>query len=181
MLPLVSHINEFKRLKSILKPLAEQMMTDKGFTPKNALKWGTMIELPRAALTSGDIANDAEFFSFGTNDLTQMTFGFSRDDVEGKFLIKYLDEIEPAIMRDNPFEHLDPNGVGRLVELSTKEGRQTRPNLKVGVCGETGGDPQSILLYHKYGLNYVSCSPFRVPVARVAAAHAAILEERGEL
>ncbi len=181
MLPLVSHVNEFIRLKNILKPMAERMMEESNFSPKNALKWGTMIEIPRAALTSGDIAEHAEFFSFGTNDLTQMTFGFSRDDVEGKFLIKYLDEIEPAIMVDNPFEHLDPNGVGRLVEISTKEGRETRPKLKVGVCGETGGDPPSILLYHKYGLNYVSCSPFRVPVARVAAAHAAILEERGEL
>jgi pyruvate,orthophosphate dikinase len=181
MLPLVSHVNEYTRLISILQPLAEEMMEQHSFTPNNPIKWGTMIEIPRAALTSGVIAKHAEFFSFGTNDLTQMTYGFSRDDVEGKFLIKYLDEIDPAIMVDNPFEHLDPQGVGRLVEISTREGRETRPDLKVGVCGETGGDPDSIMLYHKYGLNYVSCSPFRVPVARVAAAHAAILEERGEL
>ncbi|UYP45226.1 Phosphoenolpyruvate synthase [Candidatus Lokiarchaeum ossiferum] len=181
MLPLVSHVNEFTRLVSILKPLASEIMASANFTPKNTIKWGTMIEIPRAALTSNEIAKHAEFFSFGTNDLTQMTYGFSRDDVESKFLMKYIDEIEPPIMKDNPFEHLDPNGVGKLVAISVKDGRSTRPNLKVGVCGETGGDPDSILLYHKYGLNYVSCSPFRVPVARVAAAHAAILDEQGKL
>ncbi|WP_371805831.1 pyruvate, phosphate dikinase [Candidatus Lokiarchaeum ossiferum] len=181
MLPLVSHVNEFTRLVSILKPLASEIMASANFTPKNTIKWGTMIEIPRAALTSDEIAKHAEFFSFGTNDLTQMTYGFSRDDVESKFLMKYIDEIEPPIMKDNPFEHLDPNGVGKLVAISVKDGRSTRPNLKVGVCGETGGDPDSILLYHKYGLNYVSCSPFRVPVARVAAAHAAILDEQGKL
>ena len=181
MLPLVSHVNEYIRLTSILKPLASEIMAKANFTEKNAIKWGTMIEIPRAALTSDEIAKHAEFFSFGTNDLTQMTYGFSRDDVESKFLMKYIDEIEPPIMKDNPFEHLDPNGVGKLVDISVKDGRSTRPNLKVGVCGETGGDPDSILLYHKYGLNYVSCSPFRVPVARVAAAHAAILDEQGKL
>ncbi len=140
-----------------------------------------MIEILRVALSADKIAEQAEFFSFETNFLTQMTYGFSRDDVESKFLMKYIDEIDPPIMKDNPFEHLDPVGVGRLVSIATKEGRKTRPNLKVGVCGENGGDLESFLLYHKYGLNYVSCSPFRVHVARVAAAHAAILDERGKL
>ncbi len=181
MLPLVAHVNEYTRLTSILKPLAVSIMDGAKFVPKNAIMWGTMIEIPRAALTSDEIAKHAEFFSFGTNDLTQMTYGFSRDDVESKFLMKYIDEIEPPLMTDNPFEHLDPDGVGKLVDISVKDGRSSRPNLKVGVCGETGGDPDSILLYHKYGLNYVSCSPFRVPVARVAAAHAAILDEQGKL
>jgi pyruvate,orthophosphate dikinase len=181
MLPLVSHVNEYIRLETILKPIAAEIMQKANFTPKNAIMWGTMIEIPRAALTSGEIAKHAEFFSFGTNDLTQMTYGFSRDDVESKFLVKYIDEITPAIMKENPFETLDPDGVGRLVEISVKEGRETRPNLEVGVCGETGGDPDSILLYHRYGLDYISCSPFRVPVARVAAAHAAILAKQGKL
>jgi len=181
MLPLVSHVNEYIRLEAILKPIAAEIMQKANFSPKNAIMWGTMIEIPRAALTSGEIAKYAEFFSFGTNDLTQMTYGFSRDDVESKFLVKYIDEITPAIMKDNPFETLDPDGVGRLVEISVKEGRETKPNLEVGVCGETGGDPDSILLYQRYGLDYISCSPFRVPVARVAAAHAAILAKQGKL
>ncbi|MCP4760941.1 MAG: pyruvate, phosphate dikinase [archaeon] len=182
MLPLISHVNEYIRLIKILKPLASEILGD--HKPKNGIKWGTMIEIPRACLTADIIAHEAEFFSFGTNDLTQMTFGFSRDDVEGKFLTKYTDEIDPPIMKDNPFEHLDETGVGRLIKMTVDEGRKGRAeshngeHLKVGICGETGGDPQSIMFLHKVGLDYVSCSPFRVPVARVAAAHAAIIEKQ---
>jgi pyruvate,orthophosphate dikinase len=184
MLPLVSHVNEYKRLIGILKPLAEETLKSLKCTPKNAIKWGTMIEIPRACLTAEAIGKEAEFFSFGTNDLTQMTFGFSRDDVEGKFLMKYIDEINPPIMKDNPFEHLDIDGVGKLIDMTVKDGRKGRADahkgahLKVGICGEVGGDPMSIEFLQKVGLDYVSCSPFRVPVARVAAAHAAILAQK---
>jgi pyruvate,orthophosphate dikinase len=136
-----------------------------------AYKFGTMIEVPRAALVAGDLAKRAEFFSFGTNDLTQTTFGYSRDDAEGKFLLQYVDM---GVLPENPFQTLDRSGVGRLVELATREGRATRPDLKVGICGEHGGDPDSIAFCHKAGLNYVSCSPFRVPVARLAAAQAVL-------
>jgi len=135
---------------------------------------GTMIELPRAALTAHEIARVAQFFSFGTNDLTQTTFGFSRDDV-GKFLPKY---IEMGILKDDPFQVLDQEGVGDLVRIGVERGRRTRPDLKVGICGEHGGDPESVKFCHRIGLNYVSCSPYRVPVARLAAAQAAIEEER---
>ena len=135
---------------------------------------GTMIEIPRAALLADEIAKDAEFFSFGTNDLTQMTFGFSRDDA-GKFLPAYY---ENKIFEEDPFKTLDQNGVGKLVEMAVKLGRSTRSDLHVGVCGETGGDPKSIEFYHKVGLDYVSCSPFRVPVARLAAAQANIRNPR---
>ena len=134
-----------------------------------------MIEVPRAALTAGEIAQVAEFFSFGTNDLTQTTFGFSRDDAEGKFLHHYLAE---KILPENPFVTLDAAGVGRLIELAVAEGRRTRPDLKVGICGEHGGDPASIAFCHRAGLDYVSCSPFRVLIARLAAGRAAV-EERG--
>ena len=137
---------------------------------------GTMIEIPRAALTADQIATEAEFFSFGTNDLTQMTFGFSRDDA-GKFLGAYYDN---KIFESDPFARLDTDGVGKLVQMAAKLGRQTRPNLKLGICGEHGGDPSSVMFCHKVGLNYVSCSPFRVPIARLAAAHAAILEKMGK-
>jgi pyruvate,orthophosphate dikinase len=136
-------------------------------------KFGTMIELPRAALVAGQIARDAEFFSFGTNDLTQTTFGFSRDDAEGKFIVRYL---EQKILKANPFETIDPDGVGRLMGIAVEEGRATRPDLEVGICGEHGGDPESIRLCHKLGLDYVSCSPYRVPVARLAAAQAVTAE-----
>jgi len=181
MLPLVSHENEFTRLLKILQPHAEKILN--GYKPKNHVLWGTMIEIPRACVVADIIAKDAEFFSFGTNDLTQMTFGFSRDDVEGKFLAEYIDEIDPPIMKDNPFEHLDVDGVGKLMEMAIVEGRRGRreshnQHLKIGICGETGGDPQSIMFLHQIGLDYVSCSPFRVPVARVAAAHAAIKMEK---
>jgi pyruvate, orthophosphate dikinase len=132
---------------------------------------GTMIETPRAALRAGEIAEVADFFSFGTNDLTQMTFGFSRDDVEGRMMSAYL---EQGLLKRNPFETIDKDGVGELVQIATDRGRATRPDLKVGVCGEHGGDPESIALFEKVGLDYVSCSPFRVPIARLAAAQAVL-------
>jgi pyruvate,orthophosphate dikinase len=132
---------------------------------------GTMIEVPRACLTADEIAEHADFFSFGTNDLTQMTFGFSRDDVEGRMMSAYL---ELGLLKRNPFETIDPTGVGELVREGVKRGRSTKPNLKVGVCGEHGGDPESIDLFHSAGLDYVSCSPFRVPIARLSAAQAVL-------
>jgi len=135
---------------------------------------GTMIELPRAALTADEIAAEAQFFSFGTNDLTQTTFGLSRDDA-GRFLPQY---VEQGIIPDDPFQTLDTGGVGKLVEMAARLGRQARPDLKLGICGEHGGDPRSIEFFHQAGLNYVSCSPYRVPIARLAAAHAALNDER---
>jgi pyruvate,orthophosphate dikinase len=131
---------------------------------------GTMIELPRAALTAGAIAEAAEFFSFGTNDLTQTTYGLSRDDA-GRFLPAYL---QNGIFADDPFQVLDKDGVGRLISFAVHDGREARPKLKIGICGEHGGEPRSVKLCHEMGLDYVSCSPFRVPIARLAAAHAAI-------
>ncbi len=146
-----------------------------------AYKFGTMIELPRAALTADQIAPVAEFFSFGTNDLTQTTFGFSRDDAEGKFLLKYVDGLtEPGIegkvkiLPVNPFQTLDRDGVGQLVRMAVEKGRQANPHLELGICGEHGGDPDSVEFFHMVGLDYVSCSPYRVPVARLAAAQAAL-------
>ena len=133
---------------------------------------GTMIEVPRAALTADEIAEEAEFFSFGTNDLTQMTFGFSRDDT-GKLIKEYVDK---GILSDDPFQTIDQDGVGLLVQMAVEKGRQTRPNIKLGICGEHGGDPRSIEFCHRTGLDYVSCSPYRVPIARIAAAQAAIKE-----
>jgi len=132
---------------------------------------GTMIELPRAALTAGEIAEAAEFFSFGTNDLTQTTWGFSRDDVEASFFSAYLDK---GVFGVSPFETLDRDGVGRLVKIATDEGRAARPGIKLGICGEHGGDPDSVHFFHEAGLDYVSCSPFRIPVARLEAGRAAI-------
>jgi pyruvate,orthophosphate dikinase len=134
-------------------------------------KFGTMIEIPRAALTANEIARYAEFFSFGTNDLTQTTFGISRDDAESGFLMEYL---EKGILPENPFASIDEDGVGKLMEMGVRLGRRARRGLEVGICGEHGGDPQSIWFCHKIGLNYVSCSPFRVPIARLAAAQAAL-------
>ena len=139
--------------------------------------FGTMIEIPRAALTADEVAEYAEFFSFGTNDLTQMTFGYSRDDAEGKFLAKY---VEDKILPSNPFETLDTKGVGQFMEIALSKALPVRPNLKRGICGEHGGDPNSVKFCHKIGLNYVSCSPFRVPQARLAAAQAAIEEKKGK-
>ncbi|HKF37667.1 MAG TPA: putative PEP-binding protein, partial [Ktedonobacteraceae bacterium] len=146
-----------------------------------AYKFGTMIELPRAALTADQIATVADFFSFGTNDLTQTTFGISRDDAEGKFLLKYVDGLEEPGLKErvkilpvNPFQTLDRDGVGQLVRMAVEKGRKANPHLEVGICGEHGGDPDSIEFCNEVGLDYVSCSPFRVPVARLAAAQAAL-------
>jgi len=171
MIPLVGHVNELQRTREKLEAVAKQVVTEqKADIP---YKFGTMIEIPRAALTAGEIAKHAEFFSFGTNDLTQTTFGFSRDDAEGKFLLKYVEE---KILPANPFETLDLTGVGRLMRMAVEEGRKARPDLEIGICGEHGGDPASIHFCHGLGLNYVSCSPYRVPVARLAAAQAAMAQ-----
>src|SRR6184192_3261707 len=169
MIPLAGTVAELRTVHAELKPVAEAVQKEAGI--RVPYKFGTMIEIPRAALTAGEIAQEAEFFSFGTNDLTQTTFGFSRDDAERAFIVRYL---EQKILPRNPFETIDVAGVGRLMEIAVKEGRKTRRGLEVGICGEHGGDPDSIHLCHKLGLNYVSCSPFRVPVARLAAAQAAI-------
>lgn len=169
MIPLVGHVNELKNQRTILEAEAKKVMDEQGV--QVPYKFGTMIEIPRAALTAGEIAQYAEFFSFGTNDLTQTTFGYSRDDAEGKFLLKY---VEDKILPENPFQVLDRQGVGRLMQLAVQEGRKARPALEVGICGEHGGDPSSIEFCHQIGNNYVSCSPFRVPVARLAAAQAAL-------
>ena len=169
MIPLIGHINELKTAKATLISVAEQVMQEKGI--KLEYKFGTMIEIPRAALTAKEVATEAEFFSYGTNDLTQMTFGYSRDDAEGKFLKNY---VEQKILPWNPFVTLDFNGVGRLIEMSINEGREVNSRLVGGICGEHGGDPDSVKYAHKIGLNYVSCSPYRVPQARLAAAQAVI-------
>ena len=174
MIPLVGSKKELAFVKSIVDETAKKVFEEQGMTLEYHV--GTMIEIPRAAVTADEIAEEAEFFSFGTNDLTQMTFGFSRDDA-GKFLGAYYDN---KIFESDPFARLDTDGVGTLVQMAAKLGRQTRPNLKLGICGEHGGDPSSVMFCHKVGLNYVSCSPFRVPIARLAAAHAAILEKMGK-
>jgi pyruvate,orthophosphate dikinase len=169
MIPLISHVNELKRQREVLEAEARQVMSEQGI--EIHYMFGTMIEIPRAALTADEIARYAEFFSFGTNDLTQTTFGISRDDAEAGFLVRYLHE---GILEENPFATLDRNGVGRIMRLAVEGGRATRPDLEVGICGEHGGDPRSIALCHELGLDYVSCSPFRVPIARLAAAQAAL-------
>ena len=174
MIPLVGSKKELAFVKSIVDATAKKVFEEQGMTLEYHV--GTMIEIPRAAVTADEIAEEAEFFSFGTNDLTQMTFGFSRDDA-CKFLGSYYDN---KIFESDPFARLDTDGVGKLVQMAAKLGRQTRPNLKLGICGEHGGDPSSVMFCHKVGLNYVSCSPFRVPIARLAAAHAAILEKMGK-
>jgi pyruvate,orthophosphate dikinase len=174
MIPLAGTVAELRAVHAELKPVAEQVQKEAGV--RVPYKFGTMIEIPRAALTAGEIAEEAEFFSFGTNDLTQTTFGFSRDDAERAFIVRYL---ENKILPRNPFETIDAAGVGKLMEWAVQNGRKTRKDLEVGICGEHGGDPDSIHLCHKLGLNYVSCSPFRVPVARLAAAQAAIGEGAG--
>ncbi|HMX43270.1 MAG TPA: pyruvate, phosphate dikinase, partial [Elusimicrobiota bacterium] len=168
MIPLVGNIKELKDQTAIVRRVADEVQKAQNVKVKYLL--GTMIEVPRAALTAGEIAGEAEFFSFGTNDLTQMTLGFSRDDA-GKFTKVYLDK---KIFTDDPFATLDQTGVGKLMEMAVKDGRKTRKDLKCGICGEHGGDPASINFCHKTGLDYVSCSPFRVPIARLAAAQAAI-------
>ena len=172
MIPLVGEVKELKYVKDVVVKTADEIIKAAG--SNMTYKVGTMIEIPRAALTADEIAKEAEFFSFGTNDLTQMTFGFSRDDA-GKFLDAYY---EKKIYESDPFARLDQNGVGRLVKMAAKLGRETRPDLKLGICGEHGGDPSSVEFCHGVGLDYVSCSPFRVPIARLAAAQAAIKAPR---
>jgi pyruvate,orthophosphate dikinase len=169
MIPLVGHVNELRVVREQLEQVAREVMTKRGV--EVSYKFGTMIEVPRAALTADEIAEYAEFFSFGTNDLTQMTYAYSRDDAEGKFLFQY---IEKGILEVDPFQTLDRKGVGKLMRIGVELGRKKRSNLEIGICGEHGGDPASIEFCHELGLNYVSCSPFRIPVARLAAAHAAL-------
>jgi pyruvate,orthophosphate dikinase len=171
MIPLTAHVNELKVQQTALEEEARKVMAEQGM--KIDYKFGTMIEIPRAALTADEIAQYAQFFSFGTNDLTQTTYGISRDDAEAGFLLEY---VEKGILPENPFASIDETGVGKLMGMAVKLGRETRPALEVGICGEHGGDPKSIDLCHRIGLNYVSCSPFRVPIARLAAAHAALGE-----
>ncbi len=168
MVPLVGTQSEFDHLQSIIRNVADRIIKEQ----KSKIKYlvGTMIEIPRAALTADEIAESAEFFSFGTNDLTQLTYGYSRDDI-GTFLPHYLDT---KILVGDPFQSVDINGVGQLIEMGVKKGRETKPGLKCGICGEHGGDPSSVKFCYKMGLNYVSCSPYRVPIARLAAAQAAI-------
>ena len=173
MIPLVGMVEELIILKKRAIAVAEECMTKAGV--KVEYQIGTMIEVPRAALTADKIAEEAEFFSFGTNDLTQMTFGFSRDDIKG-FMPTYLKE---KILPVDPFQTIDVNGVGQLIEIGVKKGRESRKakhgeHLKVGICGEHGGDPDSVAFCHKVGMDYVTCSPFRVPIARLAAAQAAL-------
>jgi pyruvate,orthophosphate dikinase len=172
MIPLTSHVNELKVQQTALEEVAKQVMAEQGVSVD--YKFGTMIEIPRAALTADQMAEYAQFFSYGTNDLTQTTFGISRDDAEKGFLIEYM---EKKILPENPFASIDEDGVGKLMEMGVKLGRQTRPDLEVGICGEHGGDPKSVFFCHKIGLNYVSCSPFRVPIARLAAGQVALKEK----
>jgi pyruvate,orthophosphate dikinase len=172
MIPVTSDVNEVKFIRALVEKVADTVMEEMGVEIE--YKIGTMIELPRAAITADEMAEVSEFFSFGTNDLTQTTFGISRDDAEGKFLLEY---VERGILAQNPFQVLDEKGVGYLIKLGVKKGRSVRPEIEVGICGEHGGDPSSIHFCHKAGLDYVSCSPFRVPIARLVAAHAALLED----
>jgi pyruvate,orthophosphate dikinase len=169
MIPLVGHVNELRVVREDLERVARESVERSG--RQVDYKFGTMIEIPRAALTAAEIAGEAEFFSFGTNDLTQTTFGFSRDDAEGKFLGIYVDQ---KILPRNPFETIDRDGVGALMKMCVEAGRKANPNLKLGICGEHGGEPDSIEFCDDLGLDYVSCSPFRVPIARLAAAQAAL-------
>jgi pyruvate,orthophosphate dikinase len=172
MIPLTGHVNELKIIQPELEAVAKAVMAEKGLEVE--YKFGTMIEIPRAAVTADEIAGVAEFFSFGTNDLTQMTFGYSRDDAEAGFLLDY---VERGVLPTNPFQTIDQEGVGQLMRIATEKGRATRPDLEVGICGEHGGDPESVEFCHRIGLNYVSCSPLRVPIARLAAAQAALKEK----
>jgi pyruvate,orthophosphate dikinase len=172
MIPLIGTHQEFAMQEEIIRSTAEKVFAERGDTVEYLV--GTMIEIPRAAMTADLIAEKAEFFSFGTNDLTQMGFGYSRDD-SGKFLPIYVDK---GILKHDPFQVLDQEGIGQLVEMGTSKGRSARPDLKVGICGEHGGEPSSVEFCHKVGMNYVSCSPYRVPIARVAAAQAAIKDDK---
>jgi pyruvate,orthophosphate dikinase len=170
MIPLVSAPEEFRDQAALIREIAKQVMQEYGCELKYLV--GTMIELPRAALVADKIAADAEFFSFGTNDLTQTTYGLSRDD-SGRFLPLY---VEKKIYPDDPFQTLDTEGVGQLIKIAIERGRAVNPNLKIGVCGEHGGDPRSIEFFNSLGLDYVSCSPFRVPIARLSSAQSTLAE-----
>ena len=165
MHPLVGFVEELRRLRALTIRVAEEE------APEVEYLCGTMIELPRACIRADEIAEQADFFSFGTNDLTQTALGFSRDDAEGKFLTHYL---EDGVLEKNPFETLDVDGVGDLMRIAVERGRSTKPEIKLGICGEHGGDPKSVAFCHDLGLDYVSCSPYRVPLARLAAAQAAL-------
>ncbi|HLK59238.1 MAG TPA: putative PEP-binding protein, partial [Chthonomonadaceae bacterium] len=173
MIPLVGHVNELKTVQTRLEKVAETVVKEQGVDIPYL--FGTMIEIPRACLVADLLAEYAQFFSFGTNDLTQMTFGFSRDDA-GKFLMPY---IEQKILPTDPFETIDQIGVGKLMKMAVEGGKKTRPNIKLGICGEHGGDPASVIFCDHIGLDYVSCSPFRVPIARLAAAQA-VLQDAAE-
>ncbi len=175
MIPLVGTIGEMKNQKDIVVEMADRVMAEKGVKVKYLV--GTMIEVPRAALVAEEIAEEAEFFSFGTNDLTQMTFGFSRDDA-GKFLQEY---VQRGVLSEDPFQTIDQSGLGQLIHMGILRGRKSRPTLKVGICGEHGGDPESVKFCHRAGMDYVSCSPYRVPIARLASAHQALEDERGRI
>jgi len=172
MIPLAGNVREIKVLKEKIVEIANNMMKEKNL--KFDYKVGTLIEIPRACATADEIAKEAEFFSFGTNDLTQMTFGFSRD-VSGKFLPDYLEKV---ILDKDPFATLDRDGVGQLIKIAVEKGRGVRKDLKIGICGEHGGDPSSVEFCQMVGMNYVSCSPYRVPIARLAATHAAIKKSK---
>jgi pyruvate,orthophosphate dikinase len=174
MIPLVGHVKELRDQKAVVDRVAAEVMSEQGVKIKYLV--GTMIEVPRGAVTADEIAKEAQFFSFGTNDLTQLTFGFSRDDI-GKFLGSYQDR---KILDKDPFATIDTVGVGQLVATGVTKGRSARPDLKLGICGEHGGDPSSIHFFDKVGLDYVSCSPYRVPVARLAAAQAALQVKVGD-
>jgi pyruvate,orthophosphate dikinase len=169
MIPGVGSLTEMEFVRNLVETTATETMKAKGVQVKH--KIGTMIELPRATVVAGDLAKVADFFSFGTNDLTQTTYGFSRDDAAGTFIPVYLEE---GILKNDPFQVIDTIGVGRLMKMAVEEGRASNPDLEVGICGEHGGEPESVAFCHSLGLNYVSCSPFRVPIARLAAAHAAL-------
>jgi pyruvate,orthophosphate dikinase len=177
MVPLVGTSAEFEYLEPLIRRIAEEVLAKKRAGSKKKLnveyKVGTMIEIPRACMVADTIAKSAEFFSFGTNDLTQMAFGYSRDDV-GVFLPDYL---EKRVLPGDPFESIDQEGVGELIKMAVAKGRSVRPDLKLGICGEHGGEPKSVAFCHSIGLDYVSCSPYRVPIARLAAAQAAIAKE----
>jgi len=172
MVPLIGIVNEFESQENVIRETAAELFKEEGV--EIPFKIGTMIEIPRAALTADYIAKKAEYFSFGTNDLTQMTFGYSRDDI-ASFLPVYLDK---KILKVDPFQVLDQDGVGQLIQMAVSKGRAVRPALMCGICGEHGGEPSSVKFCHKVGLNYVSCSPFRVPIARLAAAQAAIEDNK---
>jgi pyruvate,orthophosphate dikinase len=174
MIPLIGHVKELRDQKAVVDRVAAEVMKERKVRIKYMV--GSMIEVPRGAMTADQVATEAEFFSFGTNDLTQMTYGFSRDDI-GKFLRVYQDK---KIIDKDPFTTLDVEGVGPVIRMAVELGRRTRPDIKLGVCGEHGGDPSSIHFFEKVGLDYISCSPYRVPVARLAAAQAALAVKVGD-